>query len=204
LTVRYLYPDKDNADSIWVVAMNATGTNEITATFQTTAGTAIIAGTGTIAYAGASGSNPSSVLPITGTSTTFSSQCDGHYFIKVGTNSWNRLLKVLIMLNYELFEGVYEALSFINKNSGTKERQERLAAIVKQYCLETEKLKISNIANTDFFRISYLKNNLIFYIVMEGNKVNISIFDRIKQDWLTNESKLVNSELIFLYKLLVT
>ena len=89
LTVKYLYPDKNNPDMMWVEAVSPT-----TGTFTTTAGTAIINGSGTVAFTYNNNTSPSSALPLTGTSTYFSQDCDGHYWINPGTNGWKRILNV--------------------------------------------------------------------------------------------------------------
>ena len=108
LTVQYLYPDENNPDLIWVVAKSPT-----TGTFQSTAGTAIIAGAGTLnEYTYTTAQSPTAALVVTGSGTSFGTETDGHFFIKPTGREWRRIASVpsdtTLYVNYP-FDGSFAA-----------------------------------------------------------------------------------------------
>lgn len=84
LQARVLYKDADYADRIWMECVSPT-----TGTFQSTAGTAIVAGTGTMTYV----DNPTSYehsgrLTVTGSGTVFGEELDGSWWFKALDQDW--------------------------------------------------------------------------------------------------------------------
>lgn len=112
LTVKYLYPDENNPDLIWVTATSPT-----TGTFQTatnTTGNAVIfKGTGTLnAYNYSTSQSPTASLLVTGTNTLFGAETDGHFFIKPTSREWRRISTIpsntTIYISYP-FSGSFSA-----------------------------------------------------------------------------------------------
>lgn len=84
MNARVLYKDADYPDRVWLET-----TTGHTGTFQSTAGTAIVAGTGTMSYT----DNPTSFehsgrLTVTGSGTSFGTEMDGSWWFKALDQDW--------------------------------------------------------------------------------------------------------------------